>query len=263
MKFGFVAPNLSEDLRRAQMDVKPGRFMRLALILAAVMAFNFSIPVAIILRDAILLTIPAYFVLFLAFYFAFLHIPRYNSNRVRYEIESDIFIPSRMFLTLLEAGNSIVSALEGVSYTRAKSSKYFGKIASEIYLGKNIDKAIDDAIRFTPSESFRRVLEPIRNSLRTGTDIQKNLAQTLDELAQEKVVEIEKYERKLGALSLFYMLFGTIIPAVGVVILIIGMSIIGLEVQFFPFLFILLLLILMLPLAFIRLFRGIRPLMNL
>lgn len=260
-----LAPNLEDNLRLAQMQTTVSHFIRNSLILAIIVAVNASIPVLLItLGTAFMLLIPVVFgVILLLFFMIFLQVPKYNINKVRAEIESDIFIPARMLLTLLESGNSLVTALEGVSYTRSKSAKYFGKIASEIYLGKNIDQAIDDGIKYTPSPSFKRVFEPIRNSLKTGTDIQKNLYSTLKDLSQEKIVEIEKYEKKLGAVSLFYMLFGTIIPSIGIVVTVIGLSILGLKIDFFPFLFILLILVFMVQVVFIRLFQGIRPLMKL
>lgn len=192
----------------------------------------------------------------------FLKLPKLNISQMRQEIETDIFVPSRMLVTLLESGNSIVSALERVSYTDAKSSKYFGKIATEIYLGKSLADAIDEAILNTPSESFKRFLQPIRKSLKAGTDVQKNLNEVLEDLVKEKVIEIEQYEKRLGALSLFYMIFGVIIPAIGVVVIVVIMSVIGLSVDFFPFLFMLLLLILVTQIVFIRIFQSIRPLMR-
>ena len=168
-----------------------------------------------------------------------------------------------MLLTLLESGNSIITAMLRVSNSKSKSSKYFGNVVSEIFLGKNIEQAIDDAIRYTPSVSFRRVLEPIKKSLKTGTDIQRNLLVTLQELSKEKIIEIEEYEKKLNPLSMFYMIFGTIIPVLGIVAIVLFISLIGLKVEFFPFFFILLLGILFVQYIFIALFKATRPLVKL
>lgn len=258
-------PNLRETLRMAQMETDVNAFVNKAVVLSLVFALNFTVVSFLILikYKIYLFTLPLFILFFLAFFFVCLKIPNLNINKVRQEIESDIFTPSRMLLTLLEAGNSLISALEAVSYTKAKSSKHFGKIASEIYLGKNVDQAIEDAIRYTPSDSFRMVLEPIKKSLRTGTDIQKNLFSTLQELSQQKIVEIEQYEKRLNPLSMFYMIFGTILPAIGVVGLVLIMSVAGIKIEFFPSLFILLVLILLLQLFFVRIFKNTRPLVKL
>lgn len=260
-----IFPRLKENLRMAQMEVDISTFINKCLVLSLIFAFNFSLVAFLILAKYKLFIwiVPVFVFFFIVFFLVCESIPKLNINKVRQEIESDIFIPSRMLLTLLESGNSLITALESVSYTKAKSSKYFGKIASEIYLGKNVELAIEDAITYTPSDSFRLVLEPIKKSLKTGTDIQKNLLETLQELSQRKVIEIEQYEKKLNPLSMFYMIFGTILPAIGVVGLVLILSVLGIKVEFFPTLFILLILILLLQLFFIRIFKSTRPLVKL
>lgn len=257
-------PNLEHDLKLAQMKETPDSFVMKALVLALIFSLNVSVIALVVLAKTgfVILLIPVFVVLLIFFTLLFMLLPKLNTAKIRQDIEADIFVPARMLLTLLESGSSIVTALEKVSYTKAKSSKYFGKIASQIYLGKTLDAAIDEAVQSTPSESFRRVLQPIRKSLKTGTNIEKSLSSVLEDLTKEKVIEIEKYEKRLGALSLFYMIFGVIIPALSVVVVVVIMSVLGLKVQFFPFLFILLLLSLIIQFAFIRGFQGIRPLMR-
>jgi hypothetical protein len=62
---------------------------------------------------------------------------------------------------------------------------------------------------------------------------------------------------------MFYMIFGTILPAIGIVGLVLIMSVLGIQVEFFPSLLILLILILLLQLFFVRIFRSTRPLVKL
>ncbi len=99
--------------------------------------------------------------------------------------------------------------------------------------------------------------------MKTGTDIQTNLQSTLQQLSEQKIVEIEQYEKRLNPLSMFYMIFGTVIPAVGVVGLVLILSIIGFKVEFFPALLILLILIIMLQLFFVKIFQNTRPMVKL
>jgi len=258
-------PQLKDKLKSAQINSEASGFVLKIFLLSFIFSLAFLVPLAFVfLKYGILLFLIPLFIFFLiSLFFLCLRIPDFNIKRIGIEIENDIFIPSRMLLTLLESGNSIITALVGVSYTKANSSKYFGKIASEIFLGKNIDQAIDDAIKYTPSKSFRRVLEPIKKSLKTGTDIQKNLLSTLNDLSKEKIIEIENYEKKLGPISMFYMIFGTIMPVLGVVGVVMFISLIGLKAEFFPFFAILLVLILLLQYTFFSIFKSIRPLVKL
>ncbi|KYK24393.1 hypothetical protein AYK26_06865 [Euryarchaeota archaeon SM23-78] len=265
---GFINklfPNLKENMKLAQMDINISSFVTKSIIVSVIFALNFSLIFFFILlkQGLALMTIPILIIFFILLFLVCMNIPKFNIVKIKKDIEGDIFIPSRMLLTLLEAGNSLITGLESVSYTKAKSSKYFGKIASEIYLGKNVDQAIEDAIKYTPSESFRMVLEPIKKSLKTGTDIRKNLLTTLQDLQQEKIVEIEQYEKRLNPLSMFYMIFGTIIPAIGVIGLVLIMSVIGLKIEFFPALFILLVIILIIQVFFVKIFKNTRPLVKL
>lgn len=257
-------PELEERLKQAYMMYAPDVFIKKITFLSLIFALNMSFIVLIILikTGLIWLVFPFFIFSWTLFFLLFMQIPKMNISRIRHDIEADIFVPARMLLTLLESGASVLTALEKVAYTNAKSSKYFGIIASKIYLGKPLGDAIDEAIRYTPSESFRKVLQPIRKSLKTGTDIQKSLSSVLEDLVKEKAVEIEKYEKRLGALSLFYMLFGVIIPAVGSVVLVVMLSVIGLKVEFFPFLLLLLILTLLVQFIFIKAFQSIRPLMR-
>jgi len=263
--FSKVFPYLKEKLKLAQMDTDVGAFVTKCLVLSFIFALNFSVIFFFLLlkQGLVIITLPIFIFFFIIIFFVCINIPKFNIAKVKSDIEGDIFTPSRMLLTLLEAGNSLISALESVSYTRAKSSKYFGKIASEIYLGKNIDQAIEDAIKYTPSDSFRMVLEPIKKSLKTGTDIQRSLLSTLQDLERQKVVEIEQYEKKLNPLSMFYMIFGTIIPAVGIVGMVLIMSVVGVKIEFFPVLFLLLLIIIIVQVFFVKLFKNTRPLVKL
>lgn len=258
-------PKLEEELKLAQMRGTPQKFIKRIFALSLIIAMNFTLVVYILLANSpfTLFVVPAFFFFTLFFMVLLLQVPKINIEQIRHEIESDIFVPARMLLTLLESGNSIVTSLERVSYTNAKSSKYFGKIATEIYLGKQLSEAIDEAIKYTPSDSFKRVMQPIRKSLMAGTDVRKSLTEVLEDMVQEKMIEIEKYEKKLSAVSLFYMIFGVIIPAISVVMIVVVMSVMGLTVNFFPFLFIMIILILLIQFGFIKLFQSIRPLMRL
>ncbi|HLP79229.1 MAG TPA: type II secretion system F family protein [Acidobacteriota bacterium] len=248
------------------MQIPIKKYARNIMLLSIIASLNITLLISfILLKKGLYFFIPPAFIIVTGSIFLVLckAIPMANQDIIRRDIEGDIFIPARMLLTLLESGKSLISAIEAVSYTKARSSKYFGKIASEIYLGKTVEQAIEDAIRYTPSNSFRKVLEPIKKSLKTGTNIQRSLLATLQELQEQKIVEIEQYEKQLSPISMFYMIFGTIIPAIGIVALVILLSVIGFEVNFFPTLFILLVLIVLLQFFFLNLFKSTRPLVKL
>ncbi len=243
------------------MNVNITSFVMQCVIFAILSGLAASvISFLVLLKIGMPLLVIVVFMLFssLAF-FVCLKIPSMNKAMVRQEIEGNIFILGGMLLTLLESGNSIVSSFEAISESKAKGSRYFGQIAAEIYLGKNLEPAIEDAIRYSPSESFRRVLEPLKKSVLTGSDVQAPLIDTMRELSHQRIVEIENYQKSLGPFSMVYMIFGTILPAIGIIFFVLIMSVIGIKLEFFPFLFIILLLLMFMHFVFIRAVQGLRP----
>jgi len=116
----------------------------------------------------------------------------------------------------------------------------------------------------TPTPDFRNEQELYNQALAySSAQDWDNLIATLDDLTAEKIVEIEQYEKRLAPISMFYMIFGTILPTIAVVALIVLISIAGITVTFFPFLFVLLLAVLVMQVIFYHVFRGVRPLVRL
>ena len=142
------------------------------------------------------------------------------------ELETDLLYSARHFLLKLESGSSLVNALESVSNLNTKSSKYFKMIIFDISLGMTVEDAIEKAIEMSPSKAFTKILEEINSALKTGTDIQKTMKATLDEISKLHLIQIEEYGRKLNPLSLFYMILGTIIPSLGTAMLVVAASLI-------------------------------------
>lgn len=260
-----IKQRLQKNLLLADMQESPKQYLLKSLIPSTI----FTVIISVIGFFALLQTeytiytlliIPVAFMISMWF---MLQLPAINAQTINKKIESDLFWPSRMLVTLLESGDSLPTAFERVSRTKTISGNYFAKLAAEIELGKSTKSAVEDAIRYTPSKSFRRVLEPIKNSLRTGASIEENLLATLDDLTKEKIVEIEKYEKRLAPVSMFYMIFGAIIPTFAVVGVVVLLSVAGINVTFFPFLFILLIFVTIVQILFYQLFKKIRPLVQL
>ncbi len=259
-----VLESLEEDLQRAGMQESPGSYLKKSTVPSIIFSLNVTVVAYFILADTpwLWLLIPTVLCSFAFFMQLFRYIPKLNARLIGREIEADIFVPSRMLITLVESGNSLVTSFKRVSETETISGNYFGKIAMEISLGKTLEEAIDDAITYTPSESFQRILTPVKNALRTGAPVEESIQDALDDLTEEKIVEIEQYENRLAPVSMFYMIFGTIIPTIGVVAVSIILSVLGIKLTFFPFLAALLVLILLIEILFYHIFKAIRPLVK-
>jgi len=253
-----VFPHLEKKLAMARMDDTPKSFLLKISIGSILFSAMLGVLTSWIFSMSISNSIIAGFFILLAVFIVLFSIPNFNIKKLEKEIESDIFITGRRLLTLLESGDALIRAIVEVSKARTKSSRYFSEIASEIHLGKSLEDSLNHGIQLSPSKSFKRILEEIKNSLKTGSAISKNLVSTLDDIYKSKVVQIEEYGKKLNPLCMFYMIFGAIIPSIGIVMIIVFLTLIHVRISLFILLFILSFVILI-QLAFITLFSRMRP----
>jgi pilus assembly protein TadC len=153
--------------------------------------------------------------------------PRMLINKRKAEVESDLIYSVRHFLLKLDSGSALVQALEDVSSLPTVSSKYFAEVFYEIKMGTPLKQAVLKAIDYSPSVQFRSVMEKIKSSLLTGSDIKKSLKDIMDTMVEDKVLDIKKYGKKLGPATMMYMIFGTIVPSLGATMFVIATAFIG------------------------------------
>ena len=192
--------------------------------------------------------------------------PKMKANKRRQEIESDLIYTVRHFLLRMECGGSLLNALEDTSKLNTISAKYFGEVIHDINIGSPIEDAIDYAIKFTPSDRFKELMNVVKNSLKTGSDVKKSIKSNLDEMANDKILEIKAYGKKLSPLSMFYMILGTIVPSIGASVFVIAST-------FFPsflegniaqaILIFFSALLIIGQIGFYLMFKSIRPLVSL
>jgi pilus assembly protein TadC len=132
----------------------------------------------------------------------------------------------------------------------------------DIDLGTPLEEALDKATDDCPSKKMRKVLFQINNALRIGIDVTQNLEAVLEEIANEQLVEIQRYGKKLNSLTLFYMLIAVVAPSLGLTMFMVIAGLVSLDVgpsTFFVFAFFLVLVEFM----FLSLFKSIRPNVNI
>jgi hypothetical protein len=148
-------------------------------------------------------------------------------NKRKAEVDSDLVYSVRHFLLKLDSGSALLQAFEDVSKLPTVSSKYFAEVYYDIKLGMPLKEAVLEAIEYSPSTQFRGIMEKIKSSILTGSDIKKSLRDLMQEMVNEKVLDIKKYGKKLSPATMMYMIFGTIAPALGATMFVIATSFIG------------------------------------
>ena len=255
--------SLKFKLRKAGIKRTPKEYITLSITLSAVVGFFFAAVFIFATIKKGFRPLPALFVFIIITVVASLIamiIPNMRINKRKAEVDSDLIYSVRHFLLKLDSGSALLQALEDVSALPTVSSKYFAEVFYEIKLGKPLKDAVTNAIDYSPSVEFRSVMEKIKNSLLTGSDIKKSLRDLMQGMVQDKVLEIQKYGKKLSPATMMYMIFGTIVPSLGATMFVIAMAFIG-GGQYLAkmVLFVMAFILVMVQISFYFLFSQMRP----
>ena len=179
----------------------------------------------------------------------------------RSEIDRDVLFAGRYLLVKLNSGQPLVNALAEAGESYGMANKYFKEIMHDIDLGKPVEKALSEAAEYNPSKKFRKIIFQISNALKIGIDVSKFLEATLDEIVEQQIIEIKDYGQKLNSVTLFYLLIGVVMPSLGMTLLTMGVSVIGVsDIVFYS---ISLLGLVVLQATFLVVYKAIRPNLNI
>ncbi len=178
------------------------------------------------------------------------------------EIDKDVLFAGRFLLVKLNSGTPLINALEEATKSYGVANDYFKQIVRDIDLGTPLEKALEKATLNCPSEKMKKILFQITNALKIGTDVTDFLEAILDEIADQQLIEIKRYGKKLNSLTMFYMLLAIVLPSLGMTMIVVIVGLLSLPLDIGLFLFINVLLI-FLQFIFVTMFRAIRPNVNI
>lgn len=259
------SPGLKKELRMARIEKSPLEMVQTGLRFAGYSAGSITILLFFLfskMGGSLLWLLVIGPILFWAFYkFSMLKIKAKILRRKK-EIDKDVLFAGRYLLVKLNSGQPLINALVDASKSYGVANKYFKEIVREIELGKPLEKALAEESEFSPSLRFRKILFQISNALKIGIDVTEFLQATLEEIAQEQLIEINRYGKKLNSITLFYMLFAVVMPSLGLTIIIIVLSMSGMKLDngfFFSILF----FVAVIQIMFITVYKAIRPNINI
>lgn len=161
----------------------------------------------------------------------FIKLPDTKLLRKQKEIDSEIIFAGRFLIIELESGVPLYDAFKNVAKNYKTIGKYFNEIVTRIDLGTEIEDALNEAIEFTPSANFRKILWQIINSQKTGADISSSLKSVVEQITKEQLIMIKEYSRKLNPLAMFYMIIAVILPSIGITMFIVFSSFMDLTLK--------------------------------
>ncbi|MCD4666476.1 type II secretion system F family protein [archaeon] len=228
-------PHLKTRLIQAGMkETTPIRYIQNSLVSAlivdvafVIIAFLFLLRMEIQPLTSIIIGIPLYLFLF----FFFLNRLKVKINKRIKEIDQDIVFAGRFLLIELSAGVPLFSAMVNVARSYKRIGKHFEEIIKRVEVGIPIEEALSQVIDITPSANFRKMMWQVMNSLRTGSDVAKALDSIIDQIQREQLIQIRIYNKKLNPLVMFYLMIAVIVPSLGITIIALLSTLLGINLS--------------------------------
>jgi archaeal flagellar protein FlaJ len=224
-EIGTKRKGLEFALREQGIKISIYEFVRNMLVAAIALGVVLGFTMIILFQHAgitgarsIVLGVLLGAVVIFASFQIFLSYPTQRGKRTSKNIERDILFAARDMIISLRSGMPLFNAITSISTGYGDASKEFAKIVEKVQLGTPLEDAIDQTIATTKSASFRRIMLQATVSIRAGADVVGALQSVIDQLAQERVIELRRYGQRLNAIAMFYMLFGVILPSMGIAV---------------------------------------------
>ena len=259
MLYSYIAkniPGLRLKLRQAGIFQEPEEYVKVTIgtsILLSVglffMFFFFTLSFWAIV--VVPISIPLLFMYFVKFVDV-------KIEKIKKKIDEEIIFAGRFLLIGLESGVPMHKIFEDMEKNYEYVGYYFGEILNKVYLGTSMEDAVNDTLNASPSPNLRRLLWQVMNSLKTGAEVGGALNSVLDQIVREQAIAVQEYGKKLSPLAMFYMTISIIIPSLGITMLVILATFIGIKVTM-PILLVLALLIAFVQFMFLSLVRSSRP----
>ncbi|MGC8687486.1 MAG: type II secretion system F family protein [Candidatus Micrarchaeia archaeon] len=193
----------------------------------------------------------------------FLNFPARKSVADSKGVERDILFAARDMIISLRSGMPLFNALVSISTGYGAASKEFGRVVERVQLGMPLEDAIDETVAETKSLSFRRIMLQASVSIRAGADVVSALQSVIDQISQERIIELRRYGQRLNAIAMFYMLFGIILPSMGIAVVTILTTFIALFTVTTSLLAFVLVGLVFLQIVFLMMIRSSRPVFSM
>jgi len=258
--FASKLPELRQTLRLARMPDTPEYYLKKTMNVGMILAFALTMVVFGFTKSpSALIAFPIVFILASAYAY------RYAAYRVQKEaklIDQELVYATRYLLIQLESGIPLYSTFENLARNYEHVGKYFAEINEKMNLGTPLQDALNEAVENSPSDNLRKVLWQILNSLRVGSEVTMAIQGVLEQVVREQKIAVVEYGRKLNPMAMMYMMAAIIVPSLGVAMLVVLATFIGLQLSLSALL-ILAGMLLFIQFMFLAVIRSQRPAVEL
>jgi flagellar protein FlaJ len=257
--YSYIAkniPGLRLKLKQAGILQEPEEYVRSTFMTSLFMSIGiFFIFFFFTLSGWATLVIPLSLPLLFMYFVKFVDVA---IEKIKKRIDEEIIFAGRFLIIGLESGVPIHKIFEDMEKNYAYIGYYFGEILNKVYLGTSMEDAINETLIISPSPNLRRILWQVMNSMKTGTEVGGALNSVIEQIVREQAISVQEYGKKLNPLAMFYMTISIIVPSLGITMLVILASFIGLKIGM-PILIVLAILIAFVQFMFLSLVRASRP----
>jgi pilus assembly protein TadC len=190
---------------------------------------------------------------------SFLNFPTHKGKRNTKLIDKDIIFAASDLVISLRSGVPLYNAITSVSTGYGEASNEFAKIVNRVRLGIPLVDAIDQTIDESSNKSFKRLMLQASVSIKSGADISVSLSEIIDDLITEREIELRRYGQKLNVLAMFYMIFGIILPSMGIAVITIITTFVSIFTVNITVLEAAVVVIIFVQLIFLQLIKNARP----
>ncbi|MBN1275690.1 type II secretion system F family protein [Candidatus Woesearchaeota archaeon] len=253
-------PDLGLKLRQARLYENEEEYIKRIFFTSLYLSFGLLFVAFFFVQSLLVfLALPLVFPMVFTY---FLNYVDMKIQRVNNGINQEIIFAGRFLIIELESGVPMYTTFKNLAKNYEIIGPYFAEVVEKVDLGTGMEDAINETILLTPSPNFRKMLWQLLNSMKTGSDVTRSLNVVIDQIVREQQIEVKEYGRKLNPLAMFYMMAAIIIPSLGVTMLVILATFIGLHLSL-GVLLIITGMVAFVQFMFLSIIKTIRPPMEL
>ncbi|MGC8479738.1 MAG: type II secretion system F family protein [Candidatus Micrarchaeia archaeon] len=234
-------------------------FSILLAIVTSILVFAILYKLNVSPLASIIIALVTLIAMYNIFFNNFINYPITRGRKLGKEIDKDILFATRDMVIGMRSGMPLFNAITSISTGYGWASVEFGKIVSLVQLGMPIEQAIDEISEKSYSKIFKRIMLQASISIKVGADITTSLQSVIDDIMQERVIELRRYGQRLNALAMFYMIFGVIFPSMGIAVAAIMTTFISLITINTTTLIMVLVFIVGIQIIFLNMIKSSRP----
>lgn len=216
-------PDLKKKLTLANIAQTPIEFLERTVLTAIYLSLSFLVATAVVFLAvnppiSLLWLVPLALAYYLFLFYYFMFYPDALVARRQKELDYEVLFAGRQIVIAVKSGMPLFDAIVSGTTGYGEVSKELSKIADKVVLGIPITQAMREEAQSNPSKYFVRVLMQIANSLSSGADVGSALEIVLEQISKEQMIALKEYSQKLTPIVMFFMVFGIIVPSLGVVL---------------------------------------------